>query len=180
MPVRNYLSQMQQANLQKAVRESEDRHTRQRALILLLRNDGKTYEEISAFLNCSYRSVAHWCVEGNPDDLESLRDGRSEGNYRKATPAYIEQLMRVVEQSPSELGYELGRWTAERLAVYLAENTGIALSGMQVRRILKQKKYVYLWAKYSLEDKQNPQHRQAFRAELRQKLAVSVQEPAKL
>jgi len=35
-----------------------------------------------------------------------------------------------------------------------------------VRRILKKKKYSYSWAKYSLEDKQNP----ALIAEFKQKL----------
>ncbi|NJR40864.1 MAG: hypothetical protein HC781_21025 [Leptolyngbyaceae cyanobacterium CSU_1_4] len=55
----------------------------------LLRNDGKTYEEIVNFIGCSYRSVAHWCICGNPDDLESFKDQRSKGNYRKATDAYI-------------------------------------------------------------------------------------------
>jgi recombinational DNA repair protein RecR len=38
--------------------------------MLLLRNDGKTYEEIVDFIGCSYRSVAHCCVCGNLDDLE--------------------------------------------------------------------------------------------------------------
>jgi hypothetical protein len=61
-----------------------------------------------------------------------------------------------VEKKAQELGYEFGRWTGERLATYLAEQTGIELSGSQVRRILKRKKYSYIWAKYSLEDKQDP------------------------
>lgn len=34
-------------------------------------------------------------------------------------------------------GYEFGRWTGERLATYLAQKTGIQLTGTQVRRILK-------------------------------------------
>jgi hypothetical protein len=56
----------------------------------------------------------------------------------------------------------LGRWTAQRLATYLEESTGRKLSGGQVRRILK-KKYVYIWAKYSLESKRNPEKRTAFK-----------------
>ena len=180
MPVSNFLSSTQQKTLQKALREHEDHHVRQRILMLLLRNDGKTYEEISAFLGCSYRSVAHWCVQGDPNDLDRLKDGRVQGNYRKATPEYIEQLMHVVEQAPGELGYEFGRWTAERLATYLGEKTEIQLSGMQVRRILKQKKYGYLWAKYSLEDRQDAIERKAFRDKLAGELAASEQDPAKL
>jgi len=92
------------------------------------------------FLGCSYRSVAHWCVHGNPDNLESLRDGREQWNYRKATEAYVEKLMETIEKSPQDLGYEFGRWTTARLATYLAPTTGVELSGEQVRRILQQKK----------------------------------------
>jgi hypothetical protein len=33
--------------------------------------------------------VAHWCVQSNPNDMESLKDERRHGNYRKATPEYI-------------------------------------------------------------------------------------------
>jgi len=66
MPVPKFLNPLQQASLQNALRESEDAHQRQRILMLLLRNDGKTYEEIVNFIGCSYRSVAHWCVAGIP------------------------------------------------------------------------------------------------------------------
>lgn len=113
--------------------------------MLLLMNDGKTYQEISEFLGCAYRSVAYWCVHGDPDNLETLKDGREKGNYRKADEAYIQLLVEVIEKNPSELGYEFVRWSANRLATYLTEKTGIKLSGEQVRRILKKKKYVYLW-----------------------------------
>ncbi|MBD2247119.1 helix-turn-helix domain-containing protein [Nostoc sp. FACHB-888] len=34
----------------------------QRILILLLMDDGKTYQEISEFLGCGYRTVAYWLV----------------------------------------------------------------------------------------------------------------------
>lgn len=50
----------------------------------------------------------------------SLRDRREQGNHRKATEAYIQLLLTVVEQQPAELGYEFGRWTGARLAAHLA------------------------------------------------------------
>ncbi len=49
-------------------------------------------------------------------------------------------LLEVIDKSPTELGYEFGRWTSQRLADYLAKETGIELSGSQVRRILAKKK----------------------------------------
>jgi transposase len=89
-----------------------------------------------------------------------------EGNYKKATDEYITLLLKTVDQDPSDLGYDFGRWTAQRLAIYLETQTGIKLSCSQVRRILTQKKYVYLWAKYSLENKQDSEKRQTFKKKL--------------
>lgn len=65
------------------------------------------------------RTVAYWCMHGNPDNLSSLHNKRDYEHYRKATTEYIELLLKTVEQKPSDLGYEFGRWTAERLATYL-------------------------------------------------------------
>ena len=156
MPATNHLSQEQKERLLKAMKEDENPQIRERFLILLLINDGKTYQEIAKFLGISYPTLAYWAVHGDPDKMESFIDGRSQGNFRKATPKYEEVLLEVVEKKKLEYGYEFSRWTANRLATYLEQATGIKLSGSQVRRILERKKYVYLWAKYSLEDKQNP------------------------
>ncbi|MHC5830898.1 MAG: winged helix-turn-helix domain-containing protein, partial [Nostoc sp.] len=98
--------------------------------------------------------------------------------YRKATPEYIELLLKTVDQEPSDFGYEFGRWTVERLATYLTEQTGIDLSSSQ--RILKQKKYSYIWAKYDLEDKQNPIIRAEFQEKLAQYLAIARVEPKRM
>ena len=180
MPVAKFLSVIQQQNFQNALRESDDPHQRQRVLMLLLRNDGKTYEEIMTFIGCSYRSVAHWCIHGNPDDLERLKDQRSKGNYRKATTEYIERLLVVIEQNPCEFSYEFGRWTTARLATHLEKETQIRLSSVQVGRILRQKKYSYLWAKHSLEEKQDIEKRATFKAQLEAELALTVQSPERL
>jgi transposase len=116
MPAKGFLTGTQKENLQKALRESDSSYFREKVLMLLLMNDGKTYQEISDFLGCAYRSVAYWCVHGDPDNLETLKDGRKKGNYRKADEAYIQLLVEVIEKNPTELGYEFGRWSANRLA----------------------------------------------------------------
>ena len=67
------------------------------------------------FIGCSYRSVAHWCIHGDPDHLESFKDGRAQGNYRKATPEYIAELLSVIEQEPIAFGYE--SWTVDNVPV---------------------------------------------------------------
>jgi hypothetical protein len=46
-----------------------------------------------------------------------------------------------------------------------------------VRRILRRKKYVYIWAKYSLEDKQDKKLRKAFKEKLDEYLRLAKEKP---
>lgn len=163
MPAKGFLSLEQKQRLQKLLKQSDRFEMRERVLILLLMNEGRTQEEIAGLIGCSQRTVAYWCMHGDPDKIESLEDGRRKREYRKINQVYIDKLLETIEKEPSELGYDFGRWTAVRLSTYLEEETGIKLSGSQVRKILKRKKYVYLWAKYSLEDRQNPEKRKEFK-----------------
>jgi len=179
-PVKNFLTTEQVTQLQEALKKSDQPHVRERILIILLQNDGKPQHEIAKFLGCSARTVAYWCMHGDPDNLETLHNKREYNHYRKATPEYIHLLLKTVDQEPSDFGYEFGRWTAERLATYLTEQTGIDLSSSQVRRILKRKKYSYIWAKYDLEDKQNPTLRAEFQEKIAQYLAIARVEPERL
>ena len=177
LPTKNFLTPEQVKKLQQALRESSWPHVRERILMILLQNDGKTQQEIAKFLGCSPRTVAYWCMHGDPDKLESLHNKRETEHYRKATPEYLQLLLEILATNPQELGYEFGRWTGERLATYLRERTGIELSGSQVRRIIKRKKYSYIWAKYSLEDKQNPALLSEFKEKLLQYLEISRKQP---
>ena len=111
------------------------------------------------------------------ENLDSFKDNRMKGNYRKATEKYINLLLETVEVDPEKYGYEFGRWTTARLAIYLGEQTGIELSSTQVRRILKSKKYVYLWAKYSLKDKQDAVERGLFKDKLAEYLKTKKASP---
>jgi len=83
MPATNHLSQEQKERLLKAMKEDENPQIRERFLILLLINDGKTYQEIAKFLGISYPTLAYWAVHGDPDKMESFIDGRSQGNFGK-------------------------------------------------------------------------------------------------
>jgi transposase len=155
MPAKGHLSLAEKKNLQSAVKTGENQKIRERALMLLLLNDGKTYEEIAEFVGCSSRRVAHWCVHGDPNKLETLSDGRAKGNYKKINEEYTKLLLEIIDKEPKEFGYEFGRWTGKRLSEHLEKETGIKLSKSQVSRILSKSKYVYIWGKYSLEDKQD-------------------------
>jgi transposase len=144
MPAKNYLCQEQVEQLQKALKQEENGDIRERVLILLLLNDGKTQAKIADFLGISLNKVSYWCIQGDPENLETLRDKRMNGNHKKITDKYIEILLETIEKEPQELGYEFGRWSTARLATYLEQQTGIKLTGSQIRRIIKKKICLHL------------------------------------
>jgi hypothetical protein len=67
-------------------------------------------------LGCAYRSVAYWRINGDPQNLESLKDKRGKGNHREVTNEYIDLLLIVIGKDASEMGYEFGKWTSEKLS----------------------------------------------------------------
>ena len=72
MPAKNHLNPKHIEKLQKALKEEEKANIREKILILLLLNDGKTQSKIAEFLGCSVNKVSYWCLKGDPDNLESL------------------------------------------------------------------------------------------------------------
>ncbi len=180
MATKNFLSLEEKEYLQQALKKENRPEVRERILIFLLENDGKNHQEIADFLGCSPRTVAYWAVHGSPNNLETLQDKRNKGNHKKATDEYIKLLLEIVDKNPTELGYEFGRWTGKRLSEHLEKETGIRLSKSQIVRILKRKKYVYIWAKYSLEDKQNAEKREVFKEKLEEYIRIAQLKPNQL
>src|SRR5262245_36732728 len=59
------------------------------------------------------------------------------GRRVKSPPAYREQLLFAVRRRPRSLGLPFSLWTLQRLADYLAEQTGICVQDETVRYYLK-------------------------------------------
>jgi len=92
MPSKNFLSAETRETLQRVLKEHEHPDIRQRALIFLLLNSGNTQAQAAELIGCSLRKIAYWSIQGAPDNLESFKDNRMKGNYRKATEKYINLL----------------------------------------------------------------------------------------
>ena len=180
MPAASFLDKKTKKELQKALKTEVNAVTRERILILLLRNEGRTYKEISAVIGCSQRQVWYWSNNGDPKNIESLRDNRKKGNHRKATNEYIEKLTEIALKEPEEFGYDFGRWTVARLGEHMKKETGILLGSTQIRNILKKKGFSYTWAKYSLEHKQNKEKREEFKQKFEQYKKLLKEKPSSI
>lgn len=89
MRIENYLTAEEEQELQQSLKFHEYPGVRERILMFLLRNDGKTQQEIADFLGGSLGKVAYWCAYGDPKKLDSLIDERMKNNYQKATETML-------------------------------------------------------------------------------------------
>ena len=76
------------------------------------------------------QTVRNWLKRYLAEGIEGLKDRPMPGAPPKITQAYEEQLLAAVRRRPRSLGQPYSMWTLQRLADYLAEQTGI-------RRLMK-------------------------------------------
>ena len=106
-------------------------------MILLAAEQRLTAGAIARIVRESDQTVRNWITRYLAEGVEGLNDRPMPGAPAKVTPAYREHLLQVVRQRPRGLGQPYSLWTLQRLADYMAEQTGIRLSYETVRQLLK-------------------------------------------
>ncbi len=105
-------------------------------MILLASEQGMLVPAISQIIRRSEEVIRIWIKRFNAEGITGLADAPRSGAPRRATDAYREQLVQSVRQRPRSLGEPYSMWTLQRLADYMAAQTGIRMSRVTVRGIL--------------------------------------------
>lgn len=122
------------SELDTLYRKTKDVRLRNRAQMVLLAAEKKlTAAEIAAIVRESEHTVRRWLKRYLAEGIEGLKDAPRRGAIPKVTPTYIAELLRVVRQRPRSLEQPFSMWTLQRLADYMAEETGIRISAEAVR-----------------------------------------------
>ncbi len=83
------------------------------------------------------QTVRNWFKRWMAEGMEGLKDRpMPERPEKKVTKAYKEQVVAAVRRRPRSLGQPYSMWTYERLAEYMAQETGMRVSYETVRRVL--------------------------------------------
>lgn len=126
------------AALEHLYRTTRDVRLRTRAQIVLLAAEQRlTAPAIAAIVRVDDQTVRNWLKRYRAEGIDGLKDRPMPGAPPKITPAYVEQLVAVVRRRPRSLGQPYSLWTLQRLADYLAEQTGIRVGYETVRLQLK-------------------------------------------
>jgi len=129
--------------LEKLYRTTKEVRLRTRAQIVLLAGEQRmTAPAIAKIVREGDQTVRNWLKRWMAEGIEGLKDRPMPGPPPKITKAYEEQLLFAVRRRPRSLGQPYSMWTLQRLADYMAEQTGIRASYETVRLLLKDREIV--------------------------------------
>ena len=123
--------------LKQRHRSTKASDVRSRCEMILLSNAGLSPPKIGERVRFSGRMVRRYLDRYETDGMAGLVSKARPGRPPRVTPAYVKQLGELVEQFPRDLSMPFSNWTTDKLAVYLAEQTGIVIGARQVENYLK-------------------------------------------
>jgi transposase len=124
--------------LQSLYDKTKDVRIRTRTqMILLAVEENMTAPEIGQIVRKNDQTVRRWVRRFNAEGINGLYDVPRPGSPGNVTEEYRKLLLNIVRQRPRALDQPYSMWTLQRLADFMAEETGIRVSGETVRRTLK-------------------------------------------
>ena len=133
------LDEAARQELEKLYRKAKQPRMRTRAQMILLSAQGLLAGDISKIVFVSERTVQRWIKRYQAEGPEGLYDAPRTGAGAKVSIEYQELLLKAVRRRPRALGLPFSLWTLQRLADYMAEQTGIGISPEAVRLHLKKR-----------------------------------------
>ncbi len=123
--------------LDKLYRTTKDVRLRTRVQMVLLAGEQRMIAPaIAAIVREDDQTVRNWLRRYLAEGIEGLKDRPMPGAPAKITKAYEEQVCAAARRRPRSLGQPYSMWTLQRLADYMAEQTGLRVSYETVRRVL--------------------------------------------
>lgn len=111
-------------------------------MVLLAVEQHLGVSQIAAIVRECQGTVRCWLKRYAAEGIEGLQDAWAGGAPAKVTPTYQDQLLQTVRRRPRSFGLPYSTWTLQRLADYLAEQTGIRVEKETVRVHLKEAEIV--------------------------------------
>ncbi len=151
-------------------RKDPDPDARFRSHMLLLLDDGHTWEEVSAVLFCSSRTIDRWVKRFRAEGVEAVAGHKPGRPFRLAAGWMAVAVAWVTSMTPRDFGFHRSRWTCELIALLMLRTHDVPVGRETVRRWLHRGGLVYRRPRPVLEA--DPREREEKLAELRALLAA--------
>jgi transposase len=138
------LSAEQKVELDELYRKTEVPRVRTRAQMVLLSAEKKLkVAEIAEIVRESSVTVLRWLHRYMAEGMQGLLDAPRAGRSSILTDEFRKRLLEVVRRRPRSLELEYSMWTLQRLADFMAEDSGIRVSTETLRRALAKEDSVF-------------------------------------
>jgi len=138
------LSEEQILELEQLYRKTGVPRVRTRAQMVLLSVEKKlTADEIAEIVRESSVTVLRWLHRYIAEGIQGLLDAPRSGRSSILTNEFRQRLLEVVRRRPRSLELEFSMWTLQRLAEFMAEDTGTRVSTETIRRALAKEDIVF-------------------------------------
>jgi transposase len=138
------LSSEQHLELEQLYRKTEVPRVRTRAQMVLLSAEKKLMaDEIADIVRESSVTVLRWLHRYIAEGIQGLLDAPRSGRSSLLTDEFRKRLLEVVRRRPRSLELEFSMWTLQRLADFMAEDTGTRVSTETIRRALAKEEIVF-------------------------------------
>jgi transposase len=165
--IRIALSPSERRALTRLRRQASSKKASDRITSLLLLGSGMPTSKVLEALSISRRTLLNWKQRWLKEKVFGLEDKPHTGRPPVATPKYIRAMVRTVRLDPRALGFAFTRWTAPRLAEYLARTTGIRLTANWVSELLRTQGFVWRKTKRTIRNLQDPKAKERAQKRLR-------------
>jgi transposase len=138
------LSEEQKVELDELYRKTEVPRVRTRAQMVLLSAEKKLKaDEIADIVRESSVTVLRWLHRYIAEGIQGLMDAPRSGRSSILTDEFRKRLLEIVRRRPRSLELEFSMWTLQRLADFMAEDTGLRVSTETIRRALAKEDIVF-------------------------------------
>jgi len=125
--------------LQDEIRRSEESRYDHRLHGVLLVAQGLTCPEVSRLLGDAPRSVEYWVRRFEERGLAGLAEGQRCGRPRRLSEAQLQEVDRVLRQTPREVGWSGTLWDGKTLSAWIEQRFQVRLRVRQCQRLFRQR-----------------------------------------
>lgn len=136
------LNQDEQIALESFRRQASSRDS-EKALMVLMSNDGKSVPEISRILKRNPHTVRDWLKRYIKKGIKGLNRNFSPGRPNTIRLRVQDHIKKIITDSPLDHGYQDRTWSIPLLTHEVNNNLNIDTSTKTVTRALKDMGYVY-------------------------------------
>ncbi len=140
--LRIQLSNEQQLELENYRKQASSKDS-DKALMILLSNDGKSVSEISSMLKRNQHTVRDWLKRYKAQGVKGLRRNFSPGRPSTIRDKIKQHIAKIIKKPPASFDYQDNTWTVPLITFDVNKKLDINTSSKTVTRALKNMGYVY-------------------------------------